>query len=372
MADPTNLSDQQFLSQDPEVLGLQRQRQLANLLTGQAFNAPQAQMISGHLVKPSALQQALPMINAAIGGLTNANLDTKQQALAEALRGRGAEETQKILELAKTNPNAALSLASNAQTPQGRAFAPTLMQSIIPKKTDKLVEYDTYKAEGGTKPFSEWTREITPEQQAKLDIDKQRLGLEGARLNLEQQKLAQEMSGAKLTESQGNATGFGVRAKESNALLNQLEKGGTTNTGVLRSSVAGTVGMTPFIGENLQQSAHAAMNVLPTFLGGPNEAQQATDQARRNFVTAVLRKESGASISPSEFYNEAQKYFPQPGDTSDVLRQKQHARETAIRSLEIQAGPGARIIQQTPEPKLDIGTAKSTENTGGWSVKKVQ
>ena len=88
MADPTNLSDQQFLSQDPEVLGLQRQRQLANLLTGQAFNAPQGQVISGHYVKPSALQQALPMINAAIGGMTNANLDTKQTELAAALRGK--------------------------------------------------------------------------------------------------------------------------------------------------------------------------------------------------------------------------------------------------------------------------------------------
>jgi hypothetical protein len=183
-----DLTEQQLLSQDPEVLGLQRQRQLANLLTGQAFNQPQGQVISGHYVKPSALQQALPMINAAIGGMTNANLDEKQLALANALRGRGVEETQKILELAKTNPNEALALASNAQTPQGKAFAPALMQSIIPKKTDKLVEYDTYKSEGGKKLFSEWSKEITPEQQAKLDIDKQRLGLEAARFNLEKSK----------------------------------------------------------------------------------------------------------------------------------------------------------------------------------------
>ena len=110
MADPTNLSDQQFLSQDPEVLGLQRQRQLANLLTGQAFNAPQGQMISGHYVKPSALQQALPMINAAIGGLTNANLDTKQTELAAALRGKQQEAVQKFV---------------NAQTPQERFAAGT-------------------------------------------------------------------------------------------------------------------------------------------------------------------------------------------------------------------------------------------------------
>jgi hypothetical protein len=110
MADPTNITDQQFLSQDPEVLGLQRQRQLANLLTGQAFNQPQGQVISGHYVKPSALQQALPMINAGIGALTNANLDTKQQELAAALRGKQQEAVQKYV---------------NAQNPQERFAAGT-------------------------------------------------------------------------------------------------------------------------------------------------------------------------------------------------------------------------------------------------------
>ena len=97
-----DLTDTQFLNQDPEVLGLQRQRQLANLLTGQAFNAPQGQMISGRYVKPSNLQQALPMINAAIGGLTNANLDTKQTELAAALRNKEQQAVQQYM--AAKNP----------------------------------------------------------------------------------------------------------------------------------------------------------------------------------------------------------------------------------------------------------------------------
>ena len=91
-----DLTEQQLLNTDPEVLGLQRQRALANLLTGQAFNAPQGQMISGHYVAPSGLQNALPMINAAIGGLSNANLDTKQQELAAALRQQKGEALTKF------------------------------------------------------------------------------------------------------------------------------------------------------------------------------------------------------------------------------------------------------------------------------------
>jgi hypothetical protein len=156
----------------------------------------------------------------------------------------------------------------------------------------------------------------------------------------------QAVTGGKpLTEAQGNATAFGMRAKQSNAILNQLETSGTKNTGVVRSTVASTLGMTPFIGEKLEQGVSNAMNVLPSAMGGPNAAQQATDQARRNFVTAVLRKESGAAISPSEFANEAQKYFPQPGDADSVIKQKQQARELAIKALEIQAGPGAKQIK---------------------------
>jgi hypothetical protein len=142
-----------------------------------------------------------------------------------------------------------------------------------------------------------------------------------------------------------------MRAKQSNELLNQLEKSGTKDTGVIRSAVSGTLGMTPFMGEKIEQGVSSAMNVLPTFMGGPNEAQQATDQARRNFVTAVLRKESGAVISPSEFAGEAQKYFPQPGDTTKVIKQKQEARELAIKALEIQAGPGAKYIKEPAAPK---------------------
>jgi hypothetical protein len=123
-----DLTEQQLLSQDPEVLGLQRQRALANLLTGQAFNAPQGQMISGRYVKPSGLQQALPMINAAIGGLTNANLDTKQTELAAALRqqkGEAISEFQKLMSNPATRGEAMQYAAKN---PHLQSLAQELMK----------------------------------------------------------------------------------------------------------------------------------------------------------------------------------------------------------------------------------------------------
>lgn len=73
--------------------------------------------------------------------------------------------------------------------------------------------------------------------------------------------------------------------------------------------------------------------------------QQQVEQAQRNFVNALLRKESGAAISPGEFDNARRQYFAQPGDSPQVLEQKRANRETAINALRVQAGPGAANIQ---------------------------
>ena len=388
-----DITDQQFLSQDPEILGLQRQRALANLLTGQAFNAPQGQVISGHYVKPSALQQALPMINAAIGGMTNANLDTKQTELAAALRQQKGEAIGKFQEL-MSNPatrGEAMKFASTNQYLQ--PIAAELMKPQKLGEGENLVMPNATGgapvnlAAGGAKYHAPITVDTgthielrDPQDPTKVlqRIPKAQMPQAGQVLETENGPMlvnthtgqatpvmagGQPVAGGKpLTADQGNATAFGMRMKESNQLLNDLEKKGVTNTGITRSAISGTAGMTPFIGEKLQQGIHAGMNVLPSALGGPSGEQQQVDAARRNFVTAVLRKESGAAISASEFYNEAQKYFPQPGDSDAVINQKRHARDTAIRAMEIQAGPGKRQIEQTNLP---------IENNG-WSVKAVK
>lgn len=49
---------------------------------------------------------------------------------------------------------------------------------------------------------------------------------------------------------------------------------------------------------------------LPTVL--KSDEQKLIDSEKKNFITAVLRPQSGASISPSEFTSEELKYFPQP------------------------------------------------------------
>jgi hypothetical protein len=148
--------------------------------------------------------------------------------------------------------------------------------------------------------------------------------------------------GTALTESQGNATAYGMRMKEANAILEPLENAGKTNTGLIKGAVSGTVGLVPFIGDKLEDVSGSIFNALPRVLGGLSPEQQQVAQARINFITAILRKESGAAIGASEFATAEKNYFPKPGDDAATIAQKQAARKTAIKAMEIQAGPGAK------------------------------
>jgi hypothetical protein len=70
---------------------------------------------------------------------------------------------------------------------------------------------------------------------------------------------------------------------------------------------------------------------------------QQVEQAERNFINAVLRRESGATIQPSEFESANQQYFSQPGDSPEVLAQKRQNRREAIDGLKRAAGPTANV-----------------------------
>lgn len=70
-----------------------------------------------------------------------------------------------------------------------------------------------------------------------------------------------------------------------------------------------------------------------------NANDQKAEQAQRNFINAVLRRESGATIQPSEFDSANQQYFNQPGDSPEVKAQKKANRREAIEGLKRAAGP---------------------------------
>jgi len=240
-----------------------------------------------------------------------------------------------------------------APAPAQRRVAPVVMpQPAAAPAPDALVTaFQTMKA-GGVAPDAVASTSLPRQAGESPRAYDQRM----ARAREEADKTAREAANPQIkNESQGNALAFGMRMKEANSVLNDMEDKGITNTGAARSVVSGILGAVPAIGGKLEEKTSSAMNILPTWAGGPSPEQQQVEQARRNFITAVLRKESGATISPEEFYSEEKKYFPQLGDSQPVILQKRAARDLAIRAMDIQSGnktpnaamPGAQLPTST-------------------------
>lgn len=91
-------------------------------------------------------------------------------------------------------------------------------------------------------------------------------------------------------------------------------------------------------GSSVGQRVLGAIPGVGNFL--VNEGYQKFDQAQRDFINAVLRRESGAVISDSEFANARKQYFPEPGDSPAKLAQKRANRLEAIKGIAAGAGQG--------------------------------
>ena len=61
-------------------------------------------------------------------------------------------------------------------------------------------------------------------------------------------------------------------------------------------------------------------------------------QAQENWITANLRRESGAVIGADEMEQEIKKYFPSPGDDTEIVRQKAESRRIAKEGMKQSAG----------------------------------
>lgn len=135
-----------------------------------------------------------------------------------------------------------------------------------------------------------------------------------------------------LTEAQGKAATFGLRADEADKILRSVGQGGAVQPGLIKRAGEAV----PFIGES-----------LGTLLNGTQSPQQQqVEQAQRDFVNAILRQESGAAISPQEFDNARKQYFPQPGDSPQSIAQKEANRQASIAGFRTQAGAKAATQAQ--------------------------
>ncbi len=124
---------------------------------------------------------------------------------------------------------------------------------------------------------------------------------------------------AGLNDSQSKALLFGSRMQEAHRILSEMASSGVDRPGAVKSAAAGV----PLVGDALGVALNATQS----------PQQQQVEQAQRDFINAVLRRESGAAISPGEFSSAEKQYFPQIGDSPAVKAQKERNRSLAIRGL---------------------------------------
>lgn len=137
------------------------------------------------------------------------------------------------------------------------------------------------------------------------------------------------------TDTQKLAAGFADRMVASEAIIKQLSPEEALPTEF--TSLAGGV---PLFGTYLQRKA-----MTPE--------QQKYKQAADNWIRANLRKESGAVIGADEMQAEYETYFPQPGDSPQVIQQKAEARKITTQAMIKNAGPVFRMpeVGQRPRPQ---------------------
>ena len=124
------------------------------------------------------------------------------------------------------------------------------------------------------------------------------------------------------TQAQQTVAGYTARIEQANPTLKNLE-----------GAISG-----------MNIVSYEAQRRLPSALQSANMQQYM--QAARNFINAVLRRESGAVISPTEFSDARQQYLPSPGDTADTLIQKELTRRIVYENFKKSAGTAYTSVDE--------------------------
>ncbi|QIG74521.1 hypothetical protein EVC10_013 [Rhizobium phage RHph_Y25] len=157
------------------------------------------------------------------------------------------------------------------------------------------------------------------------------------------------------SNEQLNAASFADRMVNAGQMLDQHEKQGLN-------------GYDQF----LTRSPWVPSIIGNTIVGNTNPDYQIFDQAKRDFINAQLRRESGAVIGQDEFDNADKQYFPQPGDSEKVIEQKRQARQIAIESMARSAGPTYQRPTVKPAESEDIKAAREAIAKGAPRDKVIE
>lgn len=162
---------------------------------------------------------------------------------------------------------------------------------------------------------------------------------------------------AKATEGERLSSGFFMRMADATKTI-QSPLMGADGKPVVRNGKTVTI---EEVASRPELFAEIVGAIVPNWMGGralqnfaTSPARQQYEQAQANWVTANLRKESGAVIGPEEMQKEIEKWFPQVGDKPERIEQKRKARMVAEESMRRNAGRALSVVpSQTRNVTVD-------------------
>ena len=156
--------------------------------------------------------------------------------------------------------------------------------------------------------------------------------------------------------------------------IKPLTEGQSKDT-VYSTRAAGALPLVDQYGEALTSLPETMGGQLPgvgNYMKSP-EFQQA-EQAGKEFLQAILRKDTGAAITPDETAEYGTVYLPRPGDSPEVLAQKKVSRQRALAAIEAGMPPQAILNQEkalakTAQPAASGGAPQPGSVEDGYRFK---
>lgn len=209
-----------------------------------------------------------------------------------------------------------------------------------PTKPSAVQEYEYAKEQGFPGTFQDW--EASKKGGMSLQVDP----ATGA-VSFQQGGNIKPM-----TEAQSKDAVFSTRAAGALPLIDQF---GDALTG-MEGALGGTVGQLPVVG-----------NFAKT------EAFQQAEQAGKEFLQAILRKDTGAAITSEETAEYGSVYLPRPGDSPQLLQQKKASRLRALEAIKAGMPPQAILAQEKALAKTQQGSApRQPIVIDGYTIEEVE
>ncbi|WP_454917089.1 hypothetical protein [Xanthobacter sediminis] len=275
------------------------------------------------------VQHGLKLYTSGVGKFSIGDVDGGIDDLAAAYNARGYVDDGMHINILKKNRDPQTGNIStveleikNGQTGEAKRdtvgleqFRNYAVQFLNPKNVAEY-GFDHLKAEQKAAADLEQKR-----QEAQIDVEKARQKATGAN----------PYAAGGFNDSQGKAATFADRMVQAHDVISDL-------TGINDSWTGWAGGI--------------ANNNMPEGLTNQfmSADRQKFNQASRNLINAILRRESGAVISRDEFDSAARQYIPQPGDSPEVLAQKRANRISSAQGIMREAGPNYQPPQGWGDP----------------------